>query len=90
MRYTIHPGIAALVSVECEAFPLRYGERKSAFIYMNENTVPEKGIADPIRWDDLPLKVRARIVQHFETVFDLPIEKRGAYLDNLEPIIVEV
>lgn len=90
MKYTIHCGIAALVHVECEAFPLRYGERKSAFIYMAEGKPIEKGIGDPIRWDDLPLRVKAAINKHFGTVFALPIERRGEYLENLEPIVVEV
>lgn len=89
-RYTIHCGIASLVNVECEEFPLRYGERKSSFIYMAEGKPIEKGIGDPIHWSDLPEPVQAAIAQHFDTVFALPIERRGEYLKDLQPIIVEV
>lgn len=85
MKYTIKPGIAALVHVECELFPERYGSRSSAFIFMAEGKPVERGCGDPIEFDALPLEVRAAINRHFGTVFALPIEARGRYLDNLIP-----
>lgn len=92
MRYEIEPGIAALVHVHCEAFPDNYGERRSAFIFMAEGKPVEKGIGDPVKWEDLPMPVQSAIDKHFNAVFALPIEKRGEYLASFKgnPIVVEV
>lgn len=92
MRYEIKPGIAAHVEVHCEAFPMNYGYRRSAFIFMAEGKLPEKGIADPVKWGDLPMQVQAAINKHFGTVFALPVERRGEYLASFKdnPIVVEV
>lgn len=90
MKYTIIPGIAALVHVECEAFPERYGRRRSDFVFLAEGKLPVAGVTDPIKWGDLPLKVQAEINKHFGTVFAMPIEARGKYMDEVQPWDVEV
>lgn len=90
MKYKIIPGIAALVAVECEAFPLRYGHRRSDFIFLAEGKQPVAGMGDPIKWGDLPHKVQSEINKHFATVFALPVERRGEYLKSIQPWDVEV
>ena len=81
--YKIIPGIAALVTVECDLFPDNFGFKRSNFIYMSDEKLPEKGCGYPVKWEDLPLKVQAEINKHFGIVFSLPIEKRDGYLKQL-------
>lgn len=90
MKYTITPGIAALAHVHCDAFPERYGERKSSFIFMAEGKPIERGIAEPIEWGHLPWPVRKAITKHFDTVFGMSIDERIEYMKTVEPIVVDV
>lgn len=89
MKYKIIPGIAALVHVECELFPMNYGRERTSFIFLADGKPVEKGVGDPVEFNDLPLKVRAEINKHFGTVFALPIEARGRYLKDIVPWEVE-
>lgn len=82
MKYVIFPSIAACVEVVCPHFA-------SVFIFLSEEEGVVKGIGDRVEFEELPLKVRAAINKHFGTVFALPVEQRGEYLKNLEPMEVD-
>ena len=88
-EYKIIPKIAALVDVECELFPLKFGHKRCSFIYLSTGKPPEKGCGDSIAWSDLPTAVQEQIDAHFAVVFTIPIEKRGEYLSELKPWAVE-
>lgn len=89
MKYTIKPGIAALVDVHCDEFPERFGERKQSYIFMAEGKPVEKGVGDTVAFSELPIPVQAQINRHFGTVFALPVERRAEYLRNCIPWEVE-
>ena len=90
MRYKFIPSIAAIIGVECEAFPLRYGEHRTDFIFLSEGKLPDKGIGQNVEFCQLPLKVRAEINKHFGTVFSIPVGSRGLYLKQLGPWEIDV
>ncbi len=85
MKYKLIPGIAALIHVECETFPERYGQRRIAFIFMAEGKPVSPGIGDTVEMSGLPQIVQDQINTHFASVFALPVEDRGEYLDNIIP-----
>jgi len=89
MKYVIEPGIAALVHVTCVEFPERYGQRRTAFIFMAEGKPIEKGVGDPIEFSALPIRVQAEIAAHFKKVFDMPIEARCEYMKSVPTWEVE-
>lgn len=88
--YKIIPGIAALVHVYCDAFPMNYGERRCAYVFLSEEKGVDTGLNEPVKYSQLPLQVRDAINQHFKRVFALNIDDRIQYMKTVQPIIVEV
>jgi hypothetical protein len=98
-KYRIFPGnIAAVCYVQpvdaaAEASTLT-GRLPTAtqLIYMSDviGVVRCDGLKDKPMADLFPPEVQKSVNAHFATVFHLPVEARGAYLDNLQPWEVEV
>lgn len=89
VKYHCRPVIAAHVAVRCELFPLRFGERRSTYIYMAASQ-PIMSDGDSVEFDYLPLAVRVSIAEHFKTVFELSYHNRIAYMKTVSPWTVEV
>lgn len=83
IEYRIIPGIASIVEIECETFPLRHGRRRASFVFLSAGKPPVRGGA--VKWEELPVEVQDAITAHFGAVFALPADARGAYLDALAP-----
>lgn len=88
--YVIEPGLAALVTVHCTDFPLRFRYYAKDYIYLSEEKGVTAGVANNLPFEDLPLEVRAEINDYFSTVFALPVEQRGAFVDSFKrnPVVV--
>ena len=82
--FTIKPGnIACSVEVYVDGETLNY-------FYMSDSKAPEGSPkTEKIhRFDSLPEQVKAEINKHFDTIFNLPIERRGEYLKYCVPTYV--
>jgi len=63
------------------------------YIYMSKGNIEAADVPSPgwsgdeihiTPFEDLDAKVQEALHDHFEKVFDLPVEKRGAYLRAME------
>jgi hypothetical protein len=86
--YFIFPG-----NIAASACVRKHGEDKPQhLIYMEPGRVVRNyGLKDTdLSQLGYPKEVEESVHAHFKRVFDLPVEKRGEYIDNLEPWEVQV
>ncbi len=76
MKYTVKPGIAACVDVECEKFEFRFGQRVESYVYLSKENGIVKAPGSKVEFEALPSQVQEAIKNHFDHVFSLPLEKR--------------